>query len=86
MEKLTTQRNYQELGSPDEAGYFHEFPSQKPMQALPLQKENALELDFDHENRMRNAFLAEKGMAMPKTTKTGTTIVGCLFKGNSTRG
>ena len=28
----------------------------------------------------RNNFLANKGLALPKATSTGTTIVGCLFK------
>ena len=29
----------------------------------------------------RNAFLANKGFATPKTTKTGTTICGAIFEG-----
>ena len=29
----------------------------------------------------RNAFLANKGFATPKTTKTGTTICGVVFEG-----
>ena len=29
----------------------------------------------------RNSFLAKKGFATPKTTKTGTTICGAVFNG-----
>jgi 20S proteasome alpha/beta subunit len=29
---------------------------------------------------VRNNFLAERGIALPKATSTGTTIVGCLFE------
>ena len=29
----------------------------------------------------RNAFLANKGLVTPKTTKTGTTICGAIFDG-----
>ncbi|KAG1774970.1 nucleophile aminohydrolase [Suillus placidus] len=35
---------------------------------------------FDFSNSVRNNFLQEKGMPLPKATSTGTTIVGCLFK------
>ncbi|EPS94292.1 hypothetical protein FOMPIDRAFT_1026269 [Fomitopsis schrenkii] len=34
--------------------------------------------DFSHE--IRNNFLQERGVPLPKATSTGTTIVGCLFK------
>ena len=32
-------------------------------------------------NIFRNSFLAKKGFATPKTTKTGTTICGAVFNG-----
>ncbi|PPQ64453.1 hypothetical protein CVT24_008463 [Panaeolus cyanescens] len=35
---------------------------------------------FSFENKLRNDFLVEKGIPLPKATSTGTTIVGCLFK------
>ncbi|KAH8111664.1 proteasome subunit [Phellopilus nigrolimitatus] len=35
---------------------------------------------FDFSNHVRNSFLQEKGLPLPKATSTGTTIVGCLFK------
>jgi len=35
---------------------------------------------FDFSNQLRNNFLLEKGLPLPKATSTGTTIVGCLFK------
>ncbi|KAJ3517529.1 hypothetical protein NLJ89_g449 [Agrocybe chaxingu] len=35
---------------------------------------------FDFSNELRNNFLVEKGLPLPKATSTGTTIVGCLFK------
>ncbi|KAF7790119.1 hypothetical protein EIP86_001071 [Pleurotus ostreatoroseus] len=35
---------------------------------------------FDFSNAVRNNFLAERGIPLPKATSTGTTIVGCLFK------
>jgi len=35
---------------------------------------------FDFSNHIRNTFLQEKGVPLPKATSTGTTIVGCLFK------
>ncbi|KAG5643915.1 Proteasome subunit beta type-7 [Asterophora parasitica] len=35
---------------------------------------------FDFSNEIRNNFMAEKGLPLPKATSTGTTIVGCLFK------
>ncbi|KAJ7057782.1 20S proteasome subunit [Mycena amicta] len=34
---------------------------------------------FDFSNRLRNGFMVEKGLPLPKATSTGTTIVGCLF-------
>ncbi|KAK0211473.1 20S proteasome subunit [Armillaria fumosa] len=35
---------------------------------------------FDFSNQIRNNFLSEKGIPLPKATSTGTTIVGCLFE------
>ncbi|KAM5530558.1 hypothetical protein V8D89_015793 [Ganoderma adspersum] len=35
---------------------------------------------FDFTNEVRNTFLTERGIPLPKATSTGTTIVGCLFK------
>ena len=35
---------------------------------------------FNFENCKRNAFLAQKGYAPPKVTKTGTTICAVIFK------
>ncbi|KAH6900829.1 proteasome subunit [Coprinopsis sp. MPI-PUGE-AT-0042] len=35
---------------------------------------------FDFSNEIRNQFLVNKGLPLPKATSTGTTIVGCLFK------
>ena len=35
---------------------------------------------FDFSNSIRNEFLEAKGVAVPKATSTGTTIVGCAFK------
>ncbi|RDB18605.1 Proteasome subunit beta type-7 [Hypsizygus marmoreus] len=35
---------------------------------------------FNFTNELRNNFMAEKGLPLPKATSTGTTIVGCLFK------
>ncbi|KAI6144316.1 nucleophile aminohydrolase [Pisolithus tinctorius] len=35
---------------------------------------------FDFSNSLRNDFLQHKGVALPKATSTGTTIVGCIFK------
>ncbi|KIM43776.1 hypothetical protein M413DRAFT_443676 [Hebeloma cylindrosporum] len=35
---------------------------------------------FDFTNELRNNFLTDKGLSLPKATSTGTTIVGCLFK------
>ncbi|KAI5121531.1 hypothetical protein M0805_002591 [Coniferiporia weirii] len=35
---------------------------------------------FDFSNHVRNSFLQEKGLPLPKATSTGTTIVGCIFK------
>ncbi|KAF8880012.1 20S proteasome subunit [Infundibulicybe gibba] len=35
---------------------------------------------FDFSNELRNNFMREKGLPLPKATSTGTTIVGCLFK------
>ena len=34
-----------------------------------------------HNPNFRNAFLANKGLITPKTTKTGTTICGAIFDG-----
>jgi len=36
---------------------------------------------FQFDNVKRNSFLAKKGFATPKTTKTGTTICGAVFNG-----
>lgn len=36
---------------------------------------------FQFDNVKRNSFLAGKGFATPKTTKTGTTICGAIFEG-----
>lgn len=65
--------------SVEEEGYFKCAPTGKSV-ALPGVDRDALREDWDHSNAVRNAYLQEK-MAMhpPKTTKTGTTIVGCLF-------
>ncbi|KAF8634853.1 hypothetical protein AX17_004101 [Amanita inopinata Kibby_2008] len=35
---------------------------------------------FDFSNQVRNNFLSDRGIPLPKATSTGTTIVGCLFK------
>ncbi|THH18950.1 hypothetical protein EUX98_g8868 [Antrodiella citrinella] len=35
---------------------------------------------FDFSNSIRNNFLQDRGLPLPKATSTGTTIVGCLFK------
>merc|ERR1711970_1166952 len=35
---------------------------------------------FNFENCRRNAFMEENGMKMPTFRKTGTTIVGCVYK------
>ncbi|KAH7923583.1 20S proteasome subunit [Leucogyrophana mollusca] len=35
---------------------------------------------FDFSNAVRNSFLQEKGIPLPKATSTGTTIVGCIYK------
>ncbi|KAF9459132.1 20S proteasome subunit [Collybia nuda] len=35
---------------------------------------------FNFSNEVRNNFMTEKGLPLPKATSTGTTIVGCLFK------
>ncbi|KZT67544.1 proteasome-domain-containing protein [Daedalea quercina L-15889] len=35
---------------------------------------------FDFSNGVRNNFLTDRGVPLPKATSTGTTIVGCLFK------
>ncbi|EDR09720.1 20S proteasome subunit [Laccaria bicolor S238N-H82] len=35
---------------------------------------------FDFSNQLRNNFMLQKGLPLPKATSTGTTIVGCLFK------
>jgi 20S proteasome subunit beta 2 len=36
---------------------------------------------MDFSNYNRNAALIARGMANPKATSTGTTIVGCIFDG-----
>ncbi|KAK3814919.1 MAG: proteasome subunit beta type-7 [Benniella sp.] len=36
---------------------------------------------FSFDNYVRNAVLEGKGLALPKATKTGTTIVGLIYKG-----
>jgi 20S proteasome subunit beta 2 len=36
---------------------------------------------FNYYTGYRNSFLAGKGFASPKTTKTGTTICGAIFEG-----
>ncbi|RLV90548.1 Proteasome subunit beta type-2 [Spathaspora sp. JA1] len=36
---------------------------------------------LNFENYQRNSYLSTKGYATPKATSTGTTIVGCKFKG-----
>lgn len=35
---------------------------------------------FDFDNYARNIMLGEKGVHPPRATKTGTTIVGCIYK------
>ncbi|KAG6906759.1 Proteasome subunit beta type-7 [Tephrocybe rancida] len=35
---------------------------------------------FNFSNELRNNFISDKGLHLPKATSTGTTIVGCLFK------
>ena len=35
---------------------------------------------FDFTNHARNTMLAKNGIAPPKVTKTGTTIVGAVYK------
>ncbi|KAG6333995.1 hypothetical protein ID866_5100 [Astraeus odoratus] len=35
---------------------------------------------FDFSNSIRNDFLQQGGVVLPRATSTGTTIVGCLFK------
>ncbi|EIN04156.1 20S proteasome subunit [Punctularia strigosozonata HHB-11173 SS5] len=35
---------------------------------------------FDFSNSVRNTYLEQKGMPLPKATSTGTTIVGCVFR------
>ncbi|KAL0958324.1 hypothetical protein HGRIS_000469 [Hohenbuehelia grisea] len=35
---------------------------------------------FKFTNQVRNDFLSNKGVKLPKATSTGTTIVGCLFR------
>ncbi|KAI0770443.1 proteasome subunit [Fomes fomentarius] len=35
---------------------------------------------FNFTNEVRNTFLTDRGIPLPKATSTGTTIVGCLFK------
>lgn len=61
--------------------FFKTAPVKKPLH-LPGVGRDALAEDWDHSNCLRNAYLQEKGLVpAPKTTKTGTTIVGCLFQG-----
>jgi len=43
-------------------------------------KDDYFQGGFSFENYRRNMTLAAKGYPMPKTRKTGTTIVGCVFK------
>jgi len=38
-------------------------------------------LGFDFSHHVRNEFLQQRGIPLPKATSTGTTIVGCLYKG-----
>lgn len=65
----------------EDVGFFKTAPVKKPLH-LPGVNRDALAEDWDHSNAIRNAYLQEKlGMQPPKTTKTGTTIVGCLFSG-----
>ncbi|TCD71115.1 proteasome core particle subunit beta 2 [Steccherinum ochraceum] len=35
---------------------------------------------FDFSNTVRNTFLQDRGIPLPRATSTGTTIVGCVFK------
>lgn len=35
---------------------------------------------FNFDNYERNKMLVEKGLAPPKATSTGTTIVGCVYQ------
>ncbi|KAI0791374.1 20S proteasome subunit [Abortiporus biennis] len=35
---------------------------------------------FDFSNTVRNNFLQDRGLPLPKATSTGTTIVGCIYK------
>ncbi|KDE05115.1 proteasome subunit beta type-7 [Microbotryum lychnidis-dioicae p1A1 Lamole] len=36
---------------------------------------------FDFGNHLRNSYLGQRNVHLPKATSTGTTIVGCLFDG-----
>ncbi|SCV68885.1 BQ2448_1006 [Microbotryum intermedium] len=36
---------------------------------------------FDFGNHLRNSYLGQRNIHLPKATSTGTTIVGCLFDG-----
>jgi 20S proteasome subunit beta 2 len=70
-----------EAFTPDDPTFFQSFPVKAPIN-LPGCNRNALEQDFDHSFRLRNNFLLQKkGLVPPKATKTGTTIVGCVFEG-----
>jgi len=35
---------------------------------------------YDFSNHIRNSFLQDRGVKVPKATSTGTTIVGCVYK------
>uniref|UniRef100_A0A7S4KXE1 proteasome endopeptidase complex n=1 Tax=Paramoeba aestuarina TaxID=180227 RepID=A0A7S4KXE1_9EUKA len=50
------------------------------MAALSLQRGEDPAHGFSFDNCLRNEMLAMKGIAPPKAKKTGTTIVGCIFK------
>ena len=70
-----------EISTPDDPNFFQSLPVKAPVN-LPGCNRNALEDDFDNSLRIRNAFLLQKkGLVPPKATKTGTTIVGCIFEG-----
>ena len=48
---------------------------------LPLIIQSPVHLVMSKFYILRNSFLAKKGFATPKTTKTGTTICGAVFNG-----
>jgi 20S proteasome subunit beta 2 len=57
-------------------------PPRKLPNHLPLQREYAILEDFDHDLLLRNEHLQQTGaVPTPKLTKTGTTIVGCVYEG-----